>query len=64
MEYDARLRSLLQRRSKLISIKRSMDKNAPLDSEEGFGYAKVLTTLTLVNLEIEEMHEKKATLVK
>jgi len=43
-----------------MSVKRTLDKDAPMHTEEGFQYARVLTKLVLIELEIEQIEKEKA----
>ncbi|MDA5109480.1 hypothetical protein O3V59_14010 [Brevibacillus thermoruber] len=54
-----RLQTLRKQKQFWLSVKRTLDKDAPMHSEEGFQYARVLTKLVLIELEIEEIEGKE-----
>lgn len=55
-----RLQTLRKQKQFWLSVKRTLDKNAPMYSEEGIQYARVLTKLVLIELEIELIEKEKA----
>lgn len=55
-----RLQSLRKQKQFWLSVKRMLDKNAPMHTEEGMQYARVLTKLVLIELEIEQIEKEKA----
>lgn len=55
-----RLQTLRKQKQFWLSVKRTLDKDAPMHSEEGFQYARVLTKLVLIELEIEQIEKEKA----
>mgnify|MGYP001194405090 CR=1 FL=1 len=55
-----RLQTLQQQREFWLSVKSTMDADAPLHTEEGMHYARVLTKLILIELEIEQIEKEKA----
>lgn len=55
-----RLQTLQKQKQFWMSVKRTLDKDAPMDTEEGFQYARVLTKLVLIELEIEQIEKEKA----
>ncbi|CAM4488146.1 MAG: hypothetical protein E7L01_04710 [Paenibacillus macerans] len=55
-----RLQTLRKQKQFWLSVKRMLDKDAPMHSEEGFQYARVLTKLVLIELEIEQIEKEKA----
>ena len=57
---EQRLLELQERRLKLIQLKQTLDSDAPLYTEEGFWYAKTLTKLVVVELQIEALQKEKA----
>jgi hypothetical protein len=55
-----RLQTLQKQKQFWMSVKRTLDKDAPMHTEEGFQYARVLTKLVLIELEIEQIKKEKA----
>ncbi|MBN2981555.1 hypothetical protein [Cohnella algarum] len=55
-----RLQTLQKQKQFWMSVKRTLDKDAPMHTEEGFQYARVLTKLVLIELEIEQIEKEKA----
>jgi hypothetical protein len=55
-----RLQTLRKEKQFWLSVKRTLDKDAPLHTEEGMQYARVLTKLVLIELEIEQIEKEKA----
>jgi hypothetical protein len=55
-----RLQMLQEQKQFWLSVKRTMDKDAPMHTEEGMQYARVLTKLVLIELEIEQIEKEKA----
>lgn len=55
-----RLQTLQKLKQFWMSVKRTLDKDAPMHTEEGFQYARVLTKLVLIELEIEQIEKQKA----
>jgi len=55
-----RLQKLQEQKQFWLSVKRTMDKDAPMHTEEGMQYARVLTKLVLIELEIEQIEKEKA----
>jgi hypothetical protein len=55
-----RLHKLQEQKQFWLSVKRTMDKDAPMHTEEGMQYARVLTKLVLIELEIEQIEKEKA----
>jgi hypothetical protein len=55
-----RLQTLRKQKQFWLSVKRTLDKDAPMHTEEGFQYARVLTKLVLIELEIEQIEKEKA----
>ncbi|EOS54315.1 hypothetical protein [Paenibacillus barengoltzii] len=49
-----RLQTLRKQKQFWLSVIRTMDKNAPMYTEEGMQYARVLTKLVLIELEIQK----------
>jgi|GEM_PF-1634584 len=54
-----RLTQLHRQKKQLLALKRTMDKNAPMHTEEGYQYARTLTKIVLINIEIEEAEKKE-----
>ena len=55
-----RLQTLRKQKQFWLSVKRTLDKDAPLHTEEGMQYARVLVKLVLIELEIEQIEKEKA----
>jgi hypothetical protein len=55
-----RLQTLQKQKQFWLSVKRTLDKDAPMYTEEGMQYARVLTKLVLIELEIEQIEKEKA----
>lgn len=55
-----RLQTLRKQKQFWLSVKRMLDKDAPMHTEEGMQYARVLTKLVLIELEIEQIEKEKA----
>ncbi|MGG4034184.1 hypothetical protein ABEV74_10875 [Paenibacillus cisolokensis] len=55
-----RLQTLQKQKQFWMSVKRTLDKDAPMHTEEGFQYARVLTKLVLIELEIAQIEKEKA----
>jgi len=55
-----RLQTLRKQKQFWLSVKRTLDKDAPLYTEEGMQYARVLVKLVLIELEIEQIEKEKA----
>lgn len=55
-----RLQTLRRQKQFWLLVIRTMDKNAPMYTEEGMQYARVLTKLVLIELEIEQIEKEKA----
>lgn len=55
-----RLQTLRKQKQFWLLVIRTMDKNAPMYTEEGMQYARVLTKLVLIELEIEQIEKEKA----
>jgi hypothetical protein len=55
-----RLQSLRKEKQFWLSVKRTLDKDAPLYTEEGMQYTRVLVKLVLIELEIEQIEKEKA----
>jgi hypothetical protein len=55
-----RLQTLRKQKQFWLSVKRMLDKKAPMHTEEGMQYAHVLTKLVLIELEIEQIEKEKA----
>ncbi|MUG67290.1 Uncharacterised protein [Chlamydia abortus] len=55
-----RLQTLRKQKQFWKSVKRMLDKDAPMHTEEGMQYARVLTKLVLIELEIEQIEKEKA----
>lgn len=54
-----RLQKLQEQKQFWLSVRRTMDKDAPMHLEEGMQYARVLTKLVLIELEIEQIEKEK-----
>ncbi|MBW5444755.1 hypothetical protein GE107_01575 [Cohnella sp. CFH 77786] len=52
-----RMQDLRKQKKQLREYKRTLDKDAPFSTEEGARYARVLTKLVLIELELEEMEK-------
>lgn len=55
-----RLQTLRKQKQFWLSVKRMLDKDAPMHTEEGMQYARVLAKLVLIELEIEQIEKEKA----
>jgi hypothetical protein len=55
-----RLQTLRKQKQFWLSVKRMLDKDSSFDTEEGRQYARVLTKLVLIELEIEQIEKEKA----
>lgn len=54
-----RMQELLKQKKQLKEFKRTLDKNASLETWEGMMYARTLTRLVLIELELESMEKEK-----
>ena len=55
-----RLQTLRKQKQFWLSVKRMLDKDASIYTWEGMQYARVLTKLVLIELEIEQIEKEKA----
>ena len=55
-----RITELQRQRAELIALKRMLDKDASLQTWEGWAYVQTLTKLVVINLELEALQKEKA----
>ncbi|TBL69787.1 hypothetical protein [Paenibacillus thalictri] len=56
----AKMHELMKKRSFLRSLMKSMDKDAPLHTEEGKTYCQILVRTALIQLDIDSLQKEKA----